>query len=44
VVRFDAPAGAVSKGQYAVFYAGERVLGGGMIVETLSAPPWEAAA
>jgi tRNA-specific 2-thiouridylase len=44
LIRFDAPAGAVSRGQYAVFYAGERVLGGGVIREALVAPPWEAAA
>lgn len=30
-VRFDTPLGAVSSGQYAVFYDGERVLGGGLI-------------
>ncbi|MGC4091950.1 MAG: tRNA 2-thiouridine(34) synthase MnmA [Polyangiaceae bacterium] len=43
-IRFDEPVGAVSKGQYAVFYEGERVLGGGLITETLSTPPWEVAA
>ena len=32
LVRFEEPAGAVSKGQYAVLYDGERVLGGGVIV------------
>ena len=44
LVRFEAPVGAVSKGQYAVFYDGERVLGGGLISEALSKPPWEVAA
>jgi len=43
-IRFDSSVGAVSKGQYAVFYEGERVLGGGLITEALSAPPWESAA
>jgi tRNA-specific 2-thiouridylase len=37
-VRFEAPCDAVSPGQYAVFYDGERVLGGGRIRrEALSA-------
>ncbi|MFZ5897172.1 MAG: tRNA 2-thiouridine(34) synthase MnmA [Myxococcota bacterium] len=44
LIRFDASVSAVSKGQYAVFYAGERVLGGGLISEALLKPPWEAAA
>jgi tRNA-uridine 2-sulfurtransferase len=30
-VSFDTPVSAVGKGQYAVFYDGERVLGGGVI-------------
>ena len=42
-LRFTTSVGAVSKGQYAVFYDGERVLGGGLLAETWSAPP-EAAA
>lgn len=41
LVRFDAAVSAVSKGQYAVFYAGERVLGGGRISEALNKPPGE---
>lgn len=44
LVRFDAPVSAVSKGQYAVFYDGERVLGGGLIKDALGKPPWEVAA
>jgi tRNA-specific 2-thiouridylase len=44
MVRFDEPIAAVSKGQYAVFYDGERVLGGGAIREVLRDPPWEVAA
>lgn len=34
-LRFDEPQWAVTAGQYAVFYAGERCLGGGVIAETL---------
>jgi tRNA-specific 2-thiouridylase len=34
-VEFKAPVSAVVKGQYAVFYRGERVLGGGAIREAL---------
>jgi tRNA U34 2-thiouridine synthase MnmA/TrmU len=30
-VRFKSPVAAVVAGQYAVFYQGDRVLGGGMI-------------
>jgi tRNA-specific 2-thiouridylase len=37
VVRFDAPVAAVVPGQFAVFVRGERVLGGGVIRETLAA-------
>jgi len=36
VVRFDEPIRAVVKGQVAVAYDGERVLGGGMIVEAIA--------
>jgi tRNA-uridine 2-sulfurtransferase len=36
-VDFAAPVSAVVKGQYAVFYAGERVLGGGVIQSSLPA-------
>lgn len=34
-VRFVEPVLAVAKGQYAVFYAGDRVLGGGVIAQAL---------
>jgi len=37
LVSFAEPVSAVSKGQYAVFYAGERVLGGGLITRALPA-------
>ena len=36
-VHFDAPAFGVSPGQAAVLYAGDRVLGGGWIAETVPA-------
>jgi tRNA-specific 2-thiouridylase len=36
VVRFEEPQSAVTPGQAAVFYDGERVLGGGWIEEALS--------
>ena len=36
VVRFDEPQRAVAPGQSAVFYAGDRVLGGGTIASALS--------
>jgi tRNA-specific 2-thiouridylase len=42
LVEFDEPATAVVPGQYAVFYAGSRVLGGGAIKESLAARPAEA--
>lgn len=35
-IRFDAPVEAVTPGQAAVFYDGERVLGGGWIAEALA--------
>ncbi len=35
-VRFDEPVSAVSPGQAAVFYAGDAVLGGGWIAESIS--------
>lgn len=38
-VRFDDPAYGVSPGQAAVLYAGDRVLGGGWIAETVPAEP-----
>ena len=37
VVRFDTPVAAVVPGQFAVFVRGERVLGGGVIRETVAA-------
>ena len=36
-VLFDAPAYGVSPGQAAVLYAGDRVLGGGWIADTVAA-------
>ena len=35
-LSFDAPEYGVSPGQAAVFYAGERVIGGGWIEETVA--------
>lgn len=35
VVQFREPVAAVAKGQFAVFYSGERVLGGGVIDEAI---------
>ena len=43
-VRFDAPQAAVTPGQLAVFYAGERVLGGASIERALHEAPPEPAA
>ena len=37
IVRFDQPEQGVAPGQAAVFYAGDRVLGGGWIEETVAA-------
>jgi tRNA-specific 2-thiouridylase len=42
LVEFDEPATAVVPGQYAVFYAGSRVLGGGAIKESWATRPAEA--
>jgi tRNA-uridine 2-sulfurtransferase len=42
-LRFDSPEYGVSPGQAAVFYAGERVIGGGWIEETAAAELAEAA-
>ena len=36
-IRFDAPEYGVAPGQAAVFYAGDRVMGGGWIAETMAA-------
>jgi tRNA-specific 2-thiouridylase len=36
-VDFDTPVSAVVSGQYAVFYDGDRVLGGGVISGTVAA-------
>jgi len=41
VVEFDEPATAVVPGQFAVFYAGTRVLGGGAIKESWATRPAE---
>ena len=40
-VDFAAPVSAVVKGQYAVFYEGDRVLGGGVIEGNVTAPATE---
>jgi tRNA-uridine 2-sulfurtransferase len=42
-LSFDAPEYGVSPGQAAVLYAGERVIGGGWIEETVAAEMAEAA-
>jgi tRNA-uridine 2-sulfurtransferase len=42
-VSFEAPVSAVVPGQFAVLYAGERVLGGGLIARALPAPASDAA-
>jgi len=42
LVEFDEPATAVVPGQYAVFYEGSRVLGGGAIKESWATRPVEA--
>jgi tRNA-specific 2-thiouridylase len=44
LIAFDEKVAAVSKGQYAVFYAGDRVLGGGLITEALAELPQGVAA
>jgi tRNA-specific 2-thiouridylase len=36
-VQFEKPASAVVPGQFAVFYQGERVLGGGLIRQAVAA-------
>ena len=41
LVEFDEPATAVVPGQFAVFYEGDRVLGGGAITESWAARPVE---
>jgi tRNA-specific 2-thiouridylase len=41
---FDAPVRAVSKGQVAVFYDGDRVLGGGRIARAIPRDPRDASA
>jgi tRNA-specific 2-thiouridylase len=42
MLAFDAPEYGVAPGQAAVFYAGDRVLGGGWIEETVGAALAEA--
>ncbi|MDQ2645716.1 MAG: tRNA 2-thiouridine(34) synthase MnmA, partial [Myxococcota bacterium] len=41
---FDTPITAVVKGQHAVLYDGDRVLGGGTIVDAIKTEPGESAA